>query len=134
VQRGAFNEMAARRSFTRSMGKFQPQVVDKPVAILTAWRGDLTDPAGQRYPEAVRRRLNDQANRKLMASIQQRGLSYYPVVGAGQEPNEQGVLSANKENSLVVQPISEMDEMDFIDHIQQLLFNADFRGPSNLPE
>jgi hypothetical protein len=56
----------ARRSFKHSMGKFEPQVIDKPVAILTAWRGVLREPTtGQPYPEPVRRRLNDKANELL---------------------------------------------------------------------
>jgi hypothetical protein len=131
---GAFNEMAARRSFKRSMGKFEPQAIDKAVAIITAWRGELLDPAGQPYLEAVRRRLNDKANRNLIANIQRRGLSYYPVVGAGQEANDQGVFSVNKENSLVVQPIGNLNEMDFIESIQQLLFNPTGEvGPGPFP-
>ncbi len=117
------DEMAARRSLARTMGKFQPQAVDKPVAILTAWRSVLVDPSGQPYPEAIRRRLNDEANQKLLANIQRRGLSYYLVVGAGQETNDKGALTMNKENSIVIQPVGEMDELEFIRHVQQLLFN-----------
>ena len=79
------HEMAARRSFARTLGKFGPQAVDRPVATLTAWRGELLDPKGKPYPEATRRRLNDEANRKLVANVRRRGLSCFPVVGAGQE-------------------------------------------------
>ena len=39
----ALHEMAARRSFARSLGKFLPTTVDRPVATLTAWRGELLD-------------------------------------------------------------------------------------------
>jgi hypothetical protein len=73
----AVNEMAARRSLKRSMGKYEPQTVTKPVATLTAWRGRLLDPGGQPYPETERRRRNDAANAKLAANIQRRGLSHY---------------------------------------------------------
>ena len=111
--------MAARRSFTRSMGKFVPQIVVKPIAILTACRGILLDPSDHPYPELERRRLNDEANELLKAHIRHRGLSYYPVVGAGQEE----WMTVNKENSLVVQPVGQLTDAAFIAHIQQLLFN-----------
>src|SRR3954454_21276066 len=94
---------AARRSFTRPLGKYGPEVVDKPVATLTAWRGELLDPSGRPYPEAARRKLNDEANRKLMANLRRRGLSCYPVVGAGQEADMLGGITVNKEDSLIVQ-------------------------------
>ena len=127
----AVNEMAARRSFARSLGKFLPQAVDKPVATLTAWRGELLDQDGRPFPEALRRKLNDEANGRLMTNIRSRGLSYYPVVGAGQEEKD-GVLRMNKEGSLVVQPVGRMSEDQFIAHIRQLLFNPtgeNGRGP-----
>jgi hypothetical protein len=114
---------AARRSFNHSLGKFQPRVVARPVAILMAWRGTLLDPTGQAHSEAVRRRLNDKANELLKANIRRRGLSLYPVVGAGQEQDEQGLMTVNKENSLVVQPVGQMTDVVFINQIQQLLFN-----------
>lgn len=115
-------EMTGRRSFMHTMGKFEPPTVGKPVAVLTAWRGTLLDQQGQPYPEPERRRLNDEANQKLIANIQQRGLSHYPVVGAGQEM-EQGVLTVNKENSLVVQPRDDMPEDEFLNHVRELLYN-----------
>lgn len=124
----ALDEMAARRSFARSVGKFQPQDVNKPVAIITAWRGTLNDPSGKPYPETVRRRLNDEANQKLIANIERRGLSFYPVVGAGQEQDALGNWAANRENSLVVQPVGKMDNDTFRNHIRELLFN-----PTNEP-
>jgi hypothetical protein len=110
-------EMAARRSFAHSMGKWQ-QPVGKPIAILTAWRG----PSHMLYPEAVRRQMNDEANRKLMTNIRSRGLSYYPVVGAAPE-TVYGMPIRNKENSFVVEPIGRMDNGTFIKNIQELLFN-----------
>lgn len=127
----AVNEMAARRSFARSLGKFLPQVVDRPVAILTAWRGELLDPKGQPYPEPMRRKLNDEANLKLAANIRRRGFSCYPVVGAGQEERD-GEIRMNKENSFVVQPVGRMSEDEFVENIRQLLFNPtgdQGRGP-----
>lgn len=124
AQGGAFNEMAARRSFNRSMGKFELQVVNKPIAILTTWRGTLLDANGQPYPEAIRRRLNDKANKLLKANNRRRGLSAYPVVGAGQEQDAQGNWTANRENSFIVQPVGDsMDEDTFRNHIRELLFN-----------
>ena len=42
-------------------------------------------PPGKPHPEAMRRKLNDEANRKLAANVRRRGLSIFPVVGAGQE-------------------------------------------------
>ena len=120
----AIDEMAARRSFAHSMGKFQPPGIRKPVAILTAWRGELKDPAGNLYPEPVRRELNDEANVKLMANIKRRGLSYYPVGGGGQETDDQGNLQPpQKEKSLVVQPVGQMSDDDFRNHVKELLFN-----------
>src|SRR3954464_2354530 len=100
----AVNEMAARRSFNRTLGKYGPEVVTKPVATMTAWRGELLDPSGRPYPETTRRKFNDEANRKLMANIRRRGLSCYPVVGAGQEECG-GLIKMNREESLVVQPV-----------------------------
>jgi hypothetical protein len=118
----AFNDMSARRSFQRSMGKYEPQTVKKPVATLTAWRGRLTDPGGQPYPEKETRRRNEAANKKLAAMLRMRGLSHYPVVGAGQE-TVLGVQMVNKEGSFIVQPQGIMPEGDFLDHIRELLFN-----------
>src|SRR5437879_2184692 len=125
AQGGVCNEMAAaRRSFNHSMGKFEAQVVDKPVAIITAWRGVLHDPAtSQPYPEAIRRRLNDEANELLKANIRRRGLSFYPVVGAGQEQDAGADWTVNRENSLIVQPVGKMDDDTFRDHVRELLFD-----------
>jgi len=125
-------EMAARRSFTRSLGKFLPQTVDKPVATMTAWRGELLDPSsGRPYPEDARRRLNIEANLKLTTNIRRRGLSFYPVIGAGQEEKD-GEIHMNKEVSFVVQPVGKMTEGEFLGHIRELLYNPtgeEGRGP-----
>ena len=93
------------------------------MAILTAWRGELTDASGKPHPEAVRRRLNDEANRKLVTNVRRRGLSIVPVVGAGQEEGEDGVITANREESYIVQPVAKMSEKEFEGHIEQILFN-----------
>ena len=115
-------EMAARRSLRRSMGKYEPEMVGKPVATLTAWRGKLLDPSGHPFPEAERRRRNEAANVRLAANIQRRGLSHYPVVGAGQEVVG-GIQTVNKESSFIVQAHGTMPESVFLDHIRELLFN-----------
>jgi hypothetical protein len=114
---------AARRSFSRTLGKYGPEFVDKPVATMTAWRGELIDGDGRPYPETVRRKLNDDANRRLVTNLKRRGLSSFPVVGAGQEADKLGEITVNKENSVIVQPVGDMGEQEFLDHIRQLLFN-----------
>lgn len=116
-------EMVGRRSFDHTMGKFTPLAVDKPVATLTAWRSTLSDANNQPYDEPTRRRLNAEANQALMANIRRRGLSFYPVVGAGEEADKQGQLSINKEMSFVVQPIGDMSEQQFLQEIKELLYN-----------
>lgn len=114
---------AARRSISRMLAKFDAVVANKPVAILTAWRGELTDDSGKPHPEAVRRRFNDEANRKLEANVRRRGLSMVPVVGAGQEEGEDGTLTVNRENSFMIQPVGEMPEKEFVTQIKDLLHN-----------
>src|SRR5258708_26925435 len=106
---------AARRSFNRTLGKYGLEVVDKPVATMTAWRGELLDPDGRPYPEAIRRKRNDEANRKLVANLMRRGLSSCPVVGAGQEADTLGDITVKKENSVIVQPVCDMGEHAFLD-------------------
>ena len=113
----------ARRSFSRTLAKFDTIPGNKPVAILTAWRGELLDPSGRPQPEAIKRRRNDEANRRLAANVRRRGLSLVPVVGAGQEEGEDGTLTANREASYLVQPVGEMPEKQFVDNIKQLLHN-----------
>ncbi|MCA1693886.1 MAG: hypothetical protein LC749_03680, partial [Actinobacteria bacterium] len=90
------------------------------------------DASGKPHPEAVRRNLNDEANRKLAAEVRRRGLSIVPVVGAGQEEGEDGTLTANKEDSYIVQPVGEMPEKEFLAHIKGILYNPTgepARGP-----
>ncbi len=114
---------AARRSFSRTLAKFHTTSTNKPVAVLTAWRGELADASGKPHTEAVRRKLNDDANRKLAVEVRRRGLSLVPVIGAGQEEDEDGVLTANREESYLIQPIGDMPEREFLDHIRSILYN-----------
>lgn len=104
------------------MGKYQPRTVVIPVALITAWRGQLLDAGGQPLPETERRRRNDAANVMLMANIRQRGLSHYAVVGAGQESHD-GITMMNKERSLLVQSVIQTAEDVFLDEMRELLFN-----------
>jgi hypothetical protein len=114
---------AARRSFSRTLAKFDSIPANKPVAILTAWRGELPDASGKPYPEALRRKLNDEANCMLAANVRRRRLSIVPMVGAGQEEDEDGTPTANREDSYLVQPVGEMPEKEFLTHIKDILFN-----------
>jgi hypothetical protein len=123
----ALDEMSARRSFQRSLGKFEPLTVGKPVATLTAWRGTLSCAGDQPCPEPERRRRNDLANRRLAANLQRRGLSFYPVIGVGQE-TVAGRRTVNKEAAFVVQPQETMLGRTFLNHIQELLFNPTGEG------
>jgi hypothetical protein len=104
--------MAARRSFARSVGKFQSQAT-KPVAILTAFRAErsLAD--------------NRAANAALANDLQQLILAFYPVHGRGQEdfPVLFGlvrVVQPSSEESFVVQPRGEMTERTFEAMIRSL--------------
>jgi hypothetical protein len=114
--------MAARRSFLRTMGKYQPHIVVMPVALITAWRGQLLDGGGRSLPEVERRSMNDEANLRLMANILRRGLSYYAVIGAGQEYYDSRTV-VNKERTVVVQAVNQIEEPSFLDEIRELLFN-----------
>ena len=108
--------MTARRSFDHSLNKFKPPVVDKPVAILTAWRGEasLAD--------------NRQANIELEQDLQNLNLGCYPVIGAGQEQRHLlGMLPyvvPSGEESFVVHPRGNMDGKAFEAVILQLLQNT----------
>jgi hypothetical protein len=114
VQRGTFHAMAARRSFNRSIEKFELLVVDRIVAIITAIRGEvpLVD--------------NRKANAQLEDDLKELNLGFYPVKGAGQEERRWlfGLLRyvvPSSEESLVVQPRGELMEAAFVSVIQRLL-------------
>jgi hypothetical protein len=112
AQRGVFSEMAARRSFYRSTSKFEPDV-DKPVAILTAFRGEV--------PLAENRR----ANAQLADDLKGLDLGFYPVKGAGQEVRLRfgliPIVVPSSEESFIVQPRAHMTEEAFVSKIQGLL-------------
>ena len=114
------NEMASRRSLLRTMLKFID--ASKPAAILTAFRGKLFDD-GKLLGEKERLKRNRQANRHLQINLKQRKLSYFPVKGVGQEEDEFGGITHTNEESFVVQPIENMDEQQFLDHIREILFD-----------
>ncbi len=108
------NQMAARRSYNRSTAKFEPQIT-KPVAIVTAFRG------GQELP------INRAANAHLVDDLKNLELSFYPVIGAGQEQRRflfilfQYVVPMVGEESFVVQPRADMAENEFEFVILRLL-------------
>jgi hypothetical protein len=106
--------MAARRSLHRSLDKLEPRVVDQPIAILTAWRGEvaLAD--------------NRKANAQLVADLKRSRLGFYPVKGAGQEERSWlfGLISyvvPSSEESFVVQPRTDLSEETFVSMILALL-------------
>jgi hypothetical protein len=123
----ALDEMAARRSFARSLSKFQPRLT-KPVAILTAFRAErsLAD--------------NRSANAALTHDLQELNLGFYPVHGMGQEEfavlfGMVQVVQPSSEESFVVQPRGEMPEQAFEAVIRSLLqkygqFGAMMKLPS----
>jgi hypothetical protein len=127
----AINEMAARRSFSRTMGKFASPVVPKPVAIITAFQGTpAVDAAGMKVVDPLARLVrNRQANRELIDDLIDLNLSYYPVKGAGQEQHRLFGLFRyvvpTDEESFVVQPIGDMAEADFLSTVQGLLHDYD---------
>jgi hypothetical protein len=117
-------EMAARRSFTRSMGKFVVQVVDKPVAILTAFRGEVSLADNRR------------ANAQLAEDLKSLNLGFYPVKGAGQEERRWlfrlfRFVVPSSEESFIVQPRARADqvtESEFLAAIAGLLQKYDQYG------
>ena len=89
---------------------------DKPVAVLTAFRGE--------FDLQTNRARNEQLKKDLRAA----GLSYYPVTGSGQEVDDRGLVNPTKEESFVVQPEGEMDEDTFKALITKVMndHNQDF--------
>src|SRR5260370_1731348 len=119
--------MAARDSFSRSMGKFEPQTVNRPVAAITAFQGrPMRDARGRRITNPVAQRAsNRKANRELIEDLKSLNLSFYPVKGAGQERHWLfGLIPyvvPSQEESFIVQPRGAMPEATFIPAIQSLL-------------
>jgi hypothetical protein len=129
-QRERLDEMAARRSKKRSQSKWGPGG-KKPVAILTAFQG------GSR--PLARLVQNRAANRKLVQAFKDKGLSFYPVHGMGQEEVRYlwGLIrfrNPTEEESFVVQPIGDMPEQEFMSIIQGFLqeFNQ-YAAATKLP-
>lgn len=111
------NEMSARRSFWRTISKFVQDgsiSTKKPIAILTAFR--------QEYDLHTNRK----ANKRLEGLLRQYGLSFYPIIGAGQEPDGEKPIA--DEESYVIQPISEVPEEKFLDTVRSLLLNPTGEG------
>jgi len=103
------SEMAARRSFERTLGKFQGNL-NRPVAVLTAFRQDYD------------LKTNRQANEKLKNLLKTFGLSFYKVIGAGQKPDKENPIADEK--SFIVQPIDQsMPEEEFLNTIRSVLYS-----------
>ncbi|RDJ35073.1 MAG: hypothetical protein DWQ19_09565 [Crenarchaeota archaeon] len=113
-------EMSARRSFWRTIGKFVQQgniTLQKPVAILTAFRADIPGNSAQKLIK------NRKANRRLQQKLLSLGFSFYPVLGVGQEEDKEGNIHPQKEESFVVQPQGDMPNDEFVQHIKTLCFD-----------
>jgi hypothetical protein len=121
-----FVEMSARRSFAHTLAKFRDRIDPiRPVAVLTAFRGDLTGENGQSLSPQVMLQRNRKANKDLEREFSRRGFSFYPVIGFGQEENKStGTVGVTTEESYLIQPIQGMDEETFLTHVKELLFNA----------
>ena len=114
--------MASRSSYSRTLNKLQGNE-SKPLAMLTAWRGRLFDEQGKSLPANIRIKRNEEANKRLEMNLRKRGFSYYPTIGAGQESDEDGNISMNKEDSFLIQPENQMDNEEFLNHIRELIWN-----------
>src|SRR3989344_4903744 len=112
-------EMAARKSLSRNLEKWM-EGIDKPVAILTAFRGSLDLEA------------NLVRNKELVNDLTAAGMSHYPVTGSGQEIKKWlgmiKVVEPTREESFVVQPREGMNETAFIAEIKKLMgkYEQDF--------
>jgi len=119
-------EMSARRSLGHTLAKFRSQIDQgRPVAVLTAFRGDLRDTKGGLLTPETMLQRNRKANKALEREVSSRGMSFYPVVGYGQEEDKiSGNVGVTREESYLIQPIASMDDDTFLTHIKELLFNA----------
>lgn len=116
----------ARRSFSRNLLKWGAGGHNaKPVALLTGFVEDPRDAAGNVPADRVlRRTLNRARNESLRSELAQLGMSYYPVIGAGQSRRRLlgfPYIAPSEEESFVVQPHGEMEGGPFLNAIQQLL-------------
>jgi hypothetical protein len=119
-------EMSARRSFAHTLAKFRDRIdVHRPVAVLTAFRGDLSDDKGKPLTGEPLLARNRKANKALERELAVRGFSYYPVMGVGQEESKStGLVGVTREESFIIQPILRMNDETFLTHVKELLFNA----------
>src|SRR5438105_8595232 len=76
----------ARRSFSRNLSKWGAGGnVARPVALLTAFVEEPQDAEGNVPRDRLQRRaLNRARNKSLRDDLADLGMSYYPVLGAGQ--------------------------------------------------
>jgi hypothetical protein len=131
----------ARKSLWRNLSKWGAGgQITKPVALMTAFLEQPEDAVGQ-IP-AVRGKkqlLNRKRNDSLREDLALLGLSYYPVIGAGQSERKFLVfryIAPSEEDSFVVQPRGEMQELVFLEEIRRLLvkyeqYAAAVKLPSN---
>lgn len=140
VVRRELNEVA-RRSFWRNLTKWGaggPST--KPVALLTAFVEEPKDANGNVPANRFEKlRLNRARNESLKRDLDNLGLSYYPVIGAGQSERSFfgfRYVAPSEEESFVVQPRGTMEDGDFQTVIRNLLvkynqYAAAVRLPSN---
>lgn len=124
-----FMEMAARRSFWRSMSKYIDGESDKPAAIVTAFR-DKDDYKNANKNLNTRQVLaaNRKANKRLERNLQNRGFSFHPVFGAGQEIGDGEKVKVVKEESYIIQPMREMSEEEFVRQVKEIIFDPAMEG------
>ena len=119
-EEAVLNEMAARRSFWRTINKFAQNgaiSVQKPIAILTAFRADLPG-----SPESILAK-NRSANETLKNKLGELNFSYYPILGFGQEEDVKGKIKTQKEESFIIQPRKEMSNDQFSQLVKSLCFD-----------
>ena len=122
-------EMAARSSFNRTMSKFTDGQSDKPAAIVTAFTTRTLEKDGQELNPRQAMAANEEANKRLEKNLQNRGLSFYPVFGSGQEADKQtGKIKAVKEKSYIIQPIRDMEEEEFVRQVKEIIFDPAMEG------
>jgi hypothetical protein len=103
--------------------------VAKAVALLTGFVEEPRDAAGNLPTNALeKRRLNRARNELLRNDLVRLGLSYYPVIGAGQTQRKIlgfSYIAPSEEESLVVQSRAAMLDDDFLQIIRRLLVQYD---------
>ncbi len=115
------NEMSARRSFWRTIGKFVEDgkiTTKKPIAILTAFRADIPGTETQKLTK------NRRANEILKQRLEQFGFSWYPILGMGQEEDDAGDINTQREESFIVQPRQHMPNDEFAHYVKNLAFSS----------